>query len=97
MSKKLLKTIDKIIASSSSNKITVFTNHLKIDGIVYQPEGRCEECNDDYLTLENALICRLDDYCACDDEGCKCDDYICFRYDWLNINTDDIVAFSLVQ
>ncbi len=97
MSKKLLKTLDKIMDSSGSDKINVFTSHLKIDGRIFKAEGKCEECNDDYLTLENALICRLEDYCACDDDSCECNDYICFRYDWLNINTDDIVAFSIVQ
>ena len=59
MSKKLLKTLDKIMDSSGSDKITVFTSHLKIDGRIFKAEGKCEECNDDYLTLENALICRL--------------------------------------
>lgn len=97
MSKKLLKTLDKIIESSGSTKITLFTQHLKIDGNVFKAEGRCEECNDDYLTLENALICRLEDYCVCDDDNCECDDYICFRYDWLNVNIDDITAFSIIR
>ncbi len=97
MSKKLLKTIDKIMESSESNKITVFTSHLKIDGNVFKAEGRCDECNDEYLTLENALICRLEDYCACDEDACECNDYICFRYDWLNVSIDDIVAFSIIQ
>ena len=29
------KTIYEIVAESDSNRITVFTNHLKIDGFVY--------------------------------------------------------------
>lgn len=97
MSKNLMKSLSKIIEESGTNKITIFTGHLKIDGNVFEPEGRCEECHENYLTLENALICRLDDYCACDDEGCECNDYICFRYDWLNVNINDIVAFSIVK
>lgn len=97
MSKKLLKTLDKITESSGSTKITLFTPHLKIDGNVFKTEGRCEECNEDYLTLENALICRLEDYCVCDDTTCECDDYICFRYDWLNVNIDAITAFSIIS
>ncbi len=97
MAKNLLKSIGKIIDESGSSKITVFTSHLKIDGNVFRPEGRCEECHEDYLTLENALVCRLEDYCACDEDDCQCNDYICFKYDWLNINMDDIVAFSIIK
>jgi hypothetical protein len=97
MSKHLLKSIGKIIESADTNKITIFTNHLKIDGRLFQPEGRCEECHNDYLTLENAMVCRLSDYCTCKEDDCECNDYICFKYDWLNISIDDIVAFSIIQ
>ncbi len=97
MSKNLLKSIGKIIEESGTNKITIFTAHLKIDGNLFQPEGRCEECHDDFITLENALVCRLSDYCTCDDDECKCNDYVCFKYDWLNIAIDKIVSFSIVQ
>lgn len=97
MSKHLLKSIGKIIEETGSNKITIFTNHLKIDGNLFQPEGKCEECHNDFLTLENALVCRLSDYCQCNGDDCKCDDYICFKYDWLSIAIDDIVAFSIIQ
>lgn len=41
MSKHLIKSIGKIIEDSGSDKITIFTGHLKIDGNVFQPEGRC--------------------------------------------------------
>ncbi len=97
MSKKLMRSISKIIEDSGTNRITIFTNHLKIDGYVFEPEGRCEECHESFITLENALICKLEDYCVCNDDKCDCDDYICFRYDWLNINIADIVAFSIVR
>lgn len=97
MSKHLLKSIGKIIEETGSNNITIFTQHLKIDGHVFQPEGRCEECHDDFMALENVMVCRLNDYCTCDDDDCKCNDYVCFRYDWLSVAIDDIVAFSIVQ
>ena len=32
MSRNILKPISKIVEESGSNKLTVFTNHLKIDG-----------------------------------------------------------------
>ena len=97
MNKKLLKTLEKIIETSGSDRITLFTSHLKIDGTVFRAEGRCEECNEEYLTLENAMICRLDDYCTCEDDDCECHDYVCFRYDWLNVSVNDIIAFSIIQ
>lgn len=97
MSKHLLKSIEKITQEAGTSKITIFTNHLKIDGNVFLPEGKCEECHDDFITLENAMTCRLSDYCTCNDDECKCNDYVCFKYDWLNIAIDEIVAFSIVQ
>lgn len=97
MSKSLLKSMGKIIESSGSNKITIFTGHLKIDGTLFMPDGRCEECHDDFITLENATVCRLSDYCTCKDDNCDCDDYICFKYDWLNLSADKIVTFSIIQ
>lgn len=97
MHKNLLKAISKIIEESGTNKITIFTSHLKIDGNLFLPEGKCEECHDDFITLENALVCRLSDYCKCDDNECKCNDYVCFKYDWLNIAINKVTAFSIVQ
>ena len=96
MSKNFMKTLKEIIKSSGSNKVTVFTQHLKIDGEIFIPEGKCEECNDDYLTLRDALVCRIKDYCECTDDVCECHDYACFRYGWLNICEEKIVAFSIV-
>lgn len=96
MSRKLMKSIEEIMKTSESNKIVVFTQHLKIDGEVFVPEGKCEECNDDYLTLQNALVCRIKDYCECTDDVCECNDYVCFKYNWLNICHEKIVAFSIV-
>ena len=71
MSKNLIKSISKIVEESGTHKITIFTNHLKIDGQIFIPEGRCEECHDDFITLENALVCRLNDYCTCEEDDCK--------------------------
>lgn len=97
MTKHILKSIEKIVEDTSSRKITIFTEHLKIDGEIFLPEGKCEECHDKFITLENALSCRLSDYCKCDGNSCDCDDYICFKYDWLNISIDKIVSFSIIQ
>lgn len=96
MSKKFMKSIEKIIENNDSKRVVIFTQHLKIDGEIFIPEGRCEECNDEYVTLQNALVCRLKDYCQCDEESCECNDYVCFRYEWLSISEEKIVAYSIV-
>jgi len=97
MSKNLIKSIKKIIEDNGTDKIVIFTEHLKIDGRVYLPEGKCEECHDDFITLENALVCRLEDYCTCHDDNCDCNDYVCFRYDWLNVCIHHIASYSIIN
>lgn len=97
MSKPISKSIYKIAENNESTRVVIFTEYLKIDGEIRLPEKPCDECHDDILTLENAIICRLKDYCECDGEDCDCNDYVCFRYDWLNVSVDDIVAFSILK
>lgn len=97
MSKNLGKLIEDIVNDAESTQITIFTSHLKIDGSLYSADGKCKDCNDCLLTLENALICRLEDYCVCNEEGCECNDYVCFRYDWFNVNVSEVVGFSVIR
>ena len=97
MTKPFTKAIKKIAEKTGSNKIVIFTSRLKIDGNIHFEGGKCEECHEDILTLTDALVCRLNDYCTCDDDNCACNDYVCFKYDWLNINTDKITAYSIVD
>lgn len=97
MSKPISKAIYKIAQTNSSTRIVLFTQYLKIDGEIILPEKACDQCHEDILTLTNALVCRLKDYCECDGEDCDCHDYVCFRYDWLNVNIDGIVAFSILK
>ena len=97
MGKNLMKSLKKIIEDNGTDKIVIFTDTLKIGGRVFLPEGKCEECHDDFIALENALVCRLEDYCTCDDNDCECNDYVCFRYDWLSVCIEHITAYSIVQ
>ena len=97
MSKPVSNVIKKQIEKTGSNSIVVFTNHLKIDGLVYYEDSKCDQCHDDILTLTDVMVCRLSDYCTCDDDSCGCNDYVCFRYDWLNININSIAAYSIVS
>ena len=94
MADKFTDKIKMIMEKSETNKITIYTEHLKIDGTVFE----CSKCNsNEILNLTNVLVCRLDDYCTCDDDECGCNDYVCFRQDWLHINVNSIVAFSFIK
>jgi hypothetical protein len=97
MGNHILKSIRKIAEDNDVNSVAIFTNHLKIEGEIFIPEGRCEECLEDYITLKNAEVCRISDYCNCDDENCECNDTLCCQYKWLNLNTKHIVAFSVIK
>ncbi|MBP7211997.1 hypothetical protein KBA27_04100 [bacterium] len=97
MSNHVFKSIKKIVEDNNSKRLVVFTNHLKIDGEFIIPEAHCDECIEDYIALANVEICKLDDYCTCDDENCECNDNICCNFDWLNINVKEIVAFSVIK
>lgn len=97
MSKNILKTIKKIAQDNNMSRIVLFTDYLKIEAEIFIPEGKCEECVDDYIPLKDVQVCRISDYCTCEDDNCSCNDYICFRYNWMNVNADDIVAFSVID
>ena len=91
------KTIYEIAHDSGSNRITVFTDEFKIDGFIYQCEGKCKQVADGILTLNDAIVCRLADYCTCDEEECHCNDFVCFKYYWLNIMHSQIVGFTILK
>ena len=96
MSKSISKAMKKVSEKAGSTKIAIITNHLKINGTLYFEDGKCNECHDDIITVTDAVVCRLNDFCTCEDDKCSCNDYVCFRYDWLNISVDSIVAYSIV-
>lgn len=97
MHKEIKKKILEISDTKENNEIEILTNHLKINGTIHKCEGKCK-CDSDYmLPLTNVTVCRLNDYCTCDEDTCECNDYICFRYHWLNVSITDIVAFSIPE
>lgn len=97
MSKPISKSIYKIAEKNDSSRIVIFTEYLKIDGEIMLPEKSCDECHEDILVINNAMVCRLKDYCECQEDDCDCNDYVCFKYDWLNVNVDEIVAFTILK
>lgn len=91
------KTIYDIVNKSDSARIVIFTEYLKIEGFVYKCNGKCKQIADNILTLNDAIVCRLEDYCSCDEDECTCNDFVCFKYSWLNIMHSQIVAFSIIK
>ena len=89
----MIKKIKNIIDKSNTDKIVIFTNRLKIVGHIYN----CDECNNDYfLNLTNAIVIYLNDLYPCEDKG-DCEEYPSQNFDWLHVNIDKILAFSLVK
>ena len=93
---KFNKIIYEIVEKTASNKITIFTDKLKIDGYIYKCNNKCKEVAENILTLNNAIVCKLDDYCSCDENKCECNDFVCLKYNWLNVLHSQIVAFTLI-
>lgn len=96
MTNKLHEIVQNIMKENASSNIVIFTNQLKIDGTIHEFKGKCEDCTTCLVALKDVVVCRLEDYCNCNKNECQCNDYMCFKYDWLNINISEIVAFSIV-
>ena len=65
--------------------VVVFTESFKAHGTIVN------DSKDNFkhiLTLKNASICHHFDECSCNIESPK--------YEWLNINEDKIIAFSIL-
>lgn len=97
MSKNLADTIQHIMKENAAENIVIFTSHLKIDGTIHEFKGKCESCHDCVIGLQDVTVCRIEDYCTCNHDDCECNDYLCFHYDWLNVNVSEIVAFSIIE
>lgn len=95
MCEELIKHIYHISEKYGGDKVVIFTNHLKISGKLCKCEDR--DKSDYILTLMNAHIHLLDDLCKCGDENCNCSAAKIYQNEWLNINVDKIVSFTLVK
>lgn len=94
MCHELIKEIYDISKEYNVKKVKVITNHVKICGELCE----CEEAEKmAALTLQNAKIWLLDDLCKCGDEKCSCTTPYIIDVEWLHINPDKIVAFSLMK
>lgn len=94
MCKEIVYRIYDISKKCDTDKVAVMTNKLKFCGTLCD----CEECikhNEGILTLKDAKIWRIKDLCNCNEPECKCNEGNFCAVEWLNINAEKIVAFTL--
>ncbi len=91
------KKIIELVEENNSNQIAIITNYLKIDGFFQHCTPKCKGESEELLALSDVIVCRLKDYCTCDGDTCECNDYVCFKYDWLNVNVHQVVGFSVIK
>ena len=86
MSVNILDRIYKAVDMSGGvTDIVIFTESFKAYGnVVNDNKGALR----DILTLKNATICHHFDECSCNIESPK--------YEWLNVNEEKIIAFSIL-
>lgn len=94
MCHEIVKQVYEISKEYNVKKVKVITNHIKIFGEL------CE-CTDmekleSTLTLQNAKVWLLDDLCKCGDESCTCTSPHIINLEWIHVNVEKIVAFSLM-
>lgn len=95
--KEIKKKIIELCEVNNTNQISILTTNLKIEGNFEHCLPKCKGESDELITLSEAIVCRINDYCTCENDNCECNDYVCFKYQWININSDKIVAFSLLK
>lgn len=81
--------LDRIYKASEltggEKEIVVFTDSFKCYGTIVKDS---KDSLKNILTLKNATICHHFDECSCNIESPK--------YEWLNINEEKIIAFSIL-
>lgn len=93
MCEDLVKKIYHISKKYNAENIAVMTGHFKIKGKLAHCDG--DERSDYILTLTDAKTWLLQDLCKCSDQKCGCEaPYICHS-DWININSEKIVSFTV--
>lgn len=84
-----INMLDKIYKASDLaggvKDIVIFTENFKVFGKIVKDH---RDNFKDILTLKDASICHHFDECSCNIESPK--------YEWLNINEEKIIAFSIL-
>lgn len=86
----IIKEIRNIKEKSHTQKIVIFTNHLKIVGTIV-------ECQSDYfISLTDVAVLDIVDLfpCECTD---SCDELPGQTFEWLHVSAKKILAFSFIK
>lgn len=93
MCNEIIKKIYDISKEYNVKKVKIITNHVKICGELCEC-GDIEETS--IVTLKDAKIWLLEDLCKCGDTNCHCSTPHVVSLEWLHVNADKVVAFSLI-
>lgn len=86
----IINEIRTIKEASKTDKIVIFTNHLKIVGTL-------EECQSDYLvSLIDVNVLDIADLYPCERDD-SCHELPGQTFEWLHINAKKILAFSFIK
>lgn len=94
MCEEIIKKIYDISKEYDVKKVKIVTNHIKICGELCKCENL--EKLTSVVTLQNAKIWKLEDLCKCGDSACHCSTPHIIEVEWLHVNVDKIVAFTLM-
>lgn len=85
MCDKLSEKIRCIAKKAGSNIVAVITPHMKFIGELYLDEEGKYKC---LVTLKNVKVVKL---------GCDGVDKVDHEHEWLNINPEHVVAFTVLK
>lgn len=91
MSEKLSKLIAISDAAKDARNIEIWTDSFVAKGKLFKDKSKVQE---EVVTLQDAIIMSAFVACKCDNDNCNCHGEA-FKYEWLNIFEDKIVAFSI--
>lgn len=86
----IIKEIKILKEKSHTDKIVIFTNHLKIVGTIV-------ECTSDYfISLTDVTVLDIVDLYPCEQND-SCRELPSQSFDWLHVNSKKILAFSFIK
>ena len=89
----IIEEIKNILEISKSEKVVIFTNHLKIVGSI----KICDICNEgQFLNMTNATTIPITELYDCESSD-SCDEFLSQNFKWLHINSKKILAFSVIN
>lgn len=95
MCEELVEKIYHIAETCETDRVSIFTNHLKFSGALCEFKECKIENNNGILTLKDVKMWRIKDICTCGCKECKCNENNFDFVGWVNINLSKIIAFTI--